>query len=193
MSEENPVAVQPTYPPLLRPIRLGHTAIVPRREHDRISTDVWVLSPRHPAGRHQIGSVAIVSSQYRMGRKLVPASAPWENTDLPEQVCVVEIDPGVSRLRVLHFHNRATAIARLTSGGRNVAQLTEVGSARAPADHYAYLFLLQKLADPFHEGLGIVKVVQDHGIAQDVALEKTFVELLPAAERATGYIPRQME
>src|SRR5438445_13667157 len=44
MSEENPVAVPPAYPPLLRPIRLGHTAVVPRREHDRIAADVWVVS-----------------------------------------------------------------------------------------------------------------------------------------------------
>ncbi|PYN46829.1 MAG: hypothetical protein DMD95_05690 [Candidatus Rokuibacteriota bacterium] len=51
----------------------------------------------------------------------------------------------------------------------------------------------QKLADPLHERLRIVQVGQDHGIAQDVALEEAFVELLPTAECATGYIPRQME
>src|SRR5438128_12696886 len=52
MSEENPVAVRPAYPPLLRSIRFGPTAIVPGREDDRSSTDVWVLSPGHPVGRH---------------------------------------------------------------------------------------------------------------------------------------------
>ena len=65
--------------------------------------------------------------------------------------------------------------------------------SRAAALVHAYLFVLQKLADPFHQGLGIEKVGQDHGIAQDVALEEAFVELLPAAERATGHIPRQMK
>src|SRR2546422_1117149 len=55
------------------------------------------------------------------------------------------------------------------------------------------LFPLKKLADPLHEGLRIVQVGQDHGIAQDVALEEAFVELLPTAECATGHIPRQME
>src|SRR6267143_5405617 len=42
----------------------------------------------------------------------------------------------MGHLRALNLHNRATVIARLTSGARNVAQLTEVGSARAPADHH---------------------------------------------------------
>ena len=55
------------------------------------------------------------------------------------------------------------------------------------------LFLFQKQADPFHEGLRIVQVGQDHGITQDVALEEAFVELLSTAECATGHIPRQME
>jgi hypothetical protein len=72
----------------------------------------------------------------------------------------------VGRLAVLHFHDRATVVARLTSGGRNVAQLTEVVATRAAADQsIPCLFLLQKLADPFHEGLGIVDVGRDHGVA----------------------------
>jgi len=36
----------------LRPIWLGRTAIVPRRQHDRIAADVWVVSRGHPACRH---------------------------------------------------------------------------------------------------------------------------------------------
>src|SRR5215475_8095757 len=47
---------------------------------------------------------------------------------------VVEVDPGVADLVVLDFHDRATVIAGLASGGRNVGQWSEVGSARTPAD-----------------------------------------------------------
>src|SRR4030095_6992423 len=60
---------------------------------------------------------------------------------------VVEVDPGVTYLRVLYFHHRATVIARLTSGGRNVTQLTEVGSARAPANHNVAVAGRQHLLD----------------------------------------------
>src|SRR4029450_4142312 len=60
---------------------------------------------------------------------------------------VVEVDPGVTYLRVLYFHDRATVIARLTSGGRNVTQLTEVGSARAPANHNVAVAGRQHLLD----------------------------------------------
>src|SRR5947209_11134253 len=71
----------------------------------------------------------------------------WQNTDLPEQVCVVEVDPGVSGLRVLYFHDRTPVIARLTSGGRNVAQWAEVGAARAPANHHMTVTGHQHLLD----------------------------------------------
>jgi len=51
-------------------------------------------------------------------------------------VRIVEIDPSVADFVVLNFHNRATVIASLAPGGRNVGQRAEVGSARAPADDH---------------------------------------------------------
>src|SRR5438094_7109367 len=87
------------------------------------------------------------SRQNQAPRQPIWTSAPWQNTDLPEQVCVVEVDPGVSCLRVLYFHDRAAVIARLTSGGRNVAQWAEVGAARAPANHHMTVTGRQHLLD----------------------------------------------
>jgi hypothetical protein len=64
------------------------------------------------------------------------ASAPWQNSDLSEQVRVIEVDPCVADLAVPHFHDRTAVIARLTPGGRNIDQWAEVGSARAPPDDH---------------------------------------------------------
>jgi hypothetical protein len=66
----------------------------------------------------------------------------------------------------------------------------DMAEAREPGTYYTVLFLLQEFADPFHEGLGIVDVGRDHGIAQDVSLEKAFVKCLPATESATSHVPR---
>src|SRR5262245_16304126 len=49
---------------------------------------------------------------------------------------VVEVDPSVADLVVLDFYDRATVIAGLASGGRNVGQRAQVGAARAPADDH---------------------------------------------------------
>ena len=60
---------------------------------------------------------------------------------------IVEIDPSVADLVVLNFHDRATVIASLAPGGRNVAQRAEVGSARAPTNQYMAIASGQHLLD----------------------------------------------
>src|SRR5215510_3755093 len=60
---------------------------------------------------------------------------------------VVEVDPGVADLVVLDFHDRATVIAGLASGGRNVGQWSEVGSPRAPADDHMAVASAKDLLD----------------------------------------------
>src|SRR5438128_12468847 len=92
-------------------------------------------------------SASACSRQKQARRQPIWTSAPWQNTDLPEQVCIVEVDPRMTYLRVLYFHDRATVIARLTSGGQNVAQWAEVGAARAPANHHMAVTGSQHLLD----------------------------------------------
>ena len=60
---------------------------------------------------------------------------------------VVEVDPCVGCLAVLHFHKRATVVHRLTSSGRYVAQRAQVSSARTPANYHMAFTSSQQLLD----------------------------------------------
>src|SRR4029453_1307989 len=69
-------------------------------------------------------------------RQSIWTSAPWQNTNLSQEVCVVEIDPGVACFHSLDFHHAAAVKADFASSGLNIAEIAEVRPRRTPThDH----------------------------------------------------------
>src|SRR3989442_9931894 len=59
-----------------------------------------------------------------------------KSADLPEQLRVVEVDPGVDDPSLLHFDHVAPVKARLSPRRQDVGQRTQMGPGRAPADDH---------------------------------------------------------
>ena len=67
-------------------------------------------------------------------KQFIALSARRQNPKLAEHVRVVEIDPGMTDLPVLHFHHRAAMIDRLSPRRRDVLERTAMRPGRAPPD-----------------------------------------------------------
>ena len=62
-------------------------------------------------------------------------------------MCVVEVDPGMTDLSILHFHHRAAMIDGLSPSSRNVCEWTAMRPGRAPPDDDVAIARRQDLLD----------------------------------------------
>ena len=60
---------------------------------------------------------------------------------------VVEVDPGMTDLPVLHFHHRAAVIDRLSPRSRDVCERTAMRPGRAPPNDDVAIASRQDLLD----------------------------------------------
>src|SRR5215831_9222724 len=104
-------------------------------------------------------------------RRLLSSSR--KDAELPEEVRVVEVDPGMRDLLVLHLHHSAAVDAPLSSSGGYVRQRSLVGAAGAPANDDVTLTRWQ---DRLHIEVQI-------GKRREVELEELRCPLMPHERR----------